>query len=173
MPEPRDPLDEVLDDALGTYGIAPKSDDLEARILAQVDERARRARSTKWLVASIAAAAVVLIGCFLGWTARRETIDAPPINTTARAARNVKRPHVPEVLAPAVAVKRPLRRTRITAPKLSRFPAPSAMTSEERALVRLVASAAKNPSLRLYPISGSIKPIRITAIDIKPLGWDR
>ena len=170
MLERRDPLDEALDDALATYGVALENKELEQKIVARVAEQARRARTMHWLAASIAAAAIVLIGCFLGWTRRTPPIEAPAADAIARAVVSVP---LRQMLGPKVAVKRRASHKRTAAPKLSRFPAPAPMTKEEQALIRLVASAAKNPSLRLDPFSGTIKPIRITAIDIKPLGWER
>jgi len=179
MLEPRDPLDEALDDALRTYGRAPKSDGLEGRIVAQLDKRARGARSAKWLTASIGAAAV-LVACLFAGAVGKEVLDVPTLSLwrghSCLPCRDSSRHHLAQLSkarAPNIAGEHRPRRTRTVKPKLSRFPAPSRMTSEERALIRLVASAAKNPSLRLDPIGGSIKPIRITAIDIKPLGWGR
>jgi type IV secretory pathway VirB10-like protein len=181
MREQRDQLDEALDDALASYCEAPETEGLERRTLARVTKRARRTRSMKLSVMAVAAAAAAVIVC-LFWLATPKTpVQTRPANTTILALRKSEAPPqvrpipVPEpAFVPANAAKPRKIRKKPTEPKLPQFPTPAPLTSEERALIQLATRDAKDVPRELTYFGGPVKPIRITAIDIKPLRleWD-
>jgi hypothetical protein len=89
--------------------------------------------------------------------------------------RRVEPPRIPTVLSPkpstvlASATQPHRSRRKITEPKLLRFPAPYLLTSEERALLELVAYNPKDIPQDLTHLGGPVKPIDIAAVEIKPI----
>lgn len=179
MSERRDQLDKALDDALASYGEAPENEGLEQRILAAVTERARRTHAMRPLAAAIGAAAIVIMACLFWWVTPKMAIQTLPAKTTMLALRKIGPPQIrtiplPEPATVLASAAKP-RRTweNPPEPKLPQFPTPSPLSSEERALVQLVAHNPKHIPRELTDFGGPIKPIEITAVEIKPLalGW--
>ena len=175
MREWQDRLDEMLDGALASYGEAPEREGLERRVLAKVNERALRRHPIRRFAAPVGVAAAVC--CLLLWWAMPD-ITTHPRKTITAASQMRKVGEVPSmrtIPAPDLAVVPPpaakLRSTpkRPAAPKLSRFPAPSPMSSEERALLRLAMGDPKYIPRELTRSGSDIEPLRIAAIEIKPL----
>jgi hypothetical protein len=176
MRERPDRLDEALDDALASYCEAPENEGLERRILVRVTERARRTRSMKLSVMTVGAATVAAMVCLLWLGAPDTAVETRPASTAMLAVRKIEAPPriekipVPEPAAPVAIAAKPRRvRKEAAEPKLAQFPTPVPLTSEERALIQLVTSHAKDVPRELPYLGGPVKPIRITAIDNKPL----
>jgi hypothetical protein len=174
MREWQDRLDEMLDGALASYGEAPEREGLERRVLAKVNARAMRRRSIWRLAAPIGAAAAV---CCLLWWAMPDMTTHPRRAITAATqtgkagetpfVQTIPRPDSAAVPPPAAKLRSTLKRP--AAPKLSRFPAPSPMSSEERALLRLAMGDPKYIPRELTRSGSHIEPLQIAAIEIKPL----
>lgn len=181
MRERPDRLDEVLDDALASYCEAPETEGLERRTLARVTERARRTHRTSHFAMIIGAAMVAAMVCLLWLGAPNTALQTRPASTAMLAMRKIEAPPriekipVPEPAAPVAIAAKPRRvRKEAAEPKLAQFPTPVPLTSEERALIQLVTSHAKDVPRELPYLGGPVKPIRITAVEIKPLrlGWN-
>jgi len=173
MIEPHDQLDKSLDDALRTYCEPPQNEGLEERILARVAESTRRTRPTKTFTVAMAAALVVaMAGLFWCVTAKFRT-EPESTRTIALIKRELPQLRAKPVRESAAAlastVKEPSLQKKRAAPKKPRFPTPSSLSSEERALVQLVTSNAAYIPRELTRFASPIKPIEITAIEIKPL----
>jgi hypothetical protein len=168
-----DQFDEALNDALASYGEAPVNDGLERRVLARISETAGQTHPMKPLAVAICAAALVMPCLF--WLLPKIAIQTKPANTTLLASRKVEVPgirRIPEPEppgAPAGAAARRRMPKRKAEPKLPRFPTPSPMSSDERALIQLVNRNPKDIPSELTSFAAPIKPIQITAIEIKPL----
>ncbi len=176
MDERRDALDEALDLALASYGAAPEREGLEQRILSRVS--GTRAPSSRSLAMALATAAAVIMACLSWWMMRTTVIPTRPATTAMLPLPKVQPPPAPTVLMPqpapvlASAAKPHRPRRKISQPKLSQFPAPSPMTSEERALVELVTHHPKDIPRDLTRLGGPIQPINIAAVEIKPIEFD-
>ena len=173
MNERQDRIDKWLDDALTTYGEAPESEGLERRILARVAANTPRTpRRSTFTIALAAALAVAMAGLFWWLTAKSH---AEPESTPMIASTKSELPRLPAKPVPALAAalastaSAPRVQKKPAAPKRSRFPTPSPLSSEERALVQLVSSNAAHVPRAFTRLAGPIKPIEITAIEIKPL----
>lgn len=171
----QDRLDQVLDDALASYGEAPESEGLARRVLAQVAERTTRTRPSRRLAMAVGAAAAVVCSLFW-WEMPRMTVDPLPTNTVKAAIRKTEDALTAQSISPrdfAVVLPRAAKsrrmRTEPAEPKLARFPTPSPMTSKEWALLRLVSGDAKNIPRELTHFGEPIEPIELAAIEIKPL----
>ena len=175
MREWQDRLDETLDGALASYGEAPEREGLERRVLAKVNERARHRRPIGWLAAPIGAAAAAAC-CFL-WCPMpnmmthpgRATTAAPQTRKTGGALFVRTIPAPDSAVVQSAATKRRSTPKRPAAPKLPRFPTPTPMSSEERALLRLAMGDPKYIPRELTRAGSAIEPLRIAAIKIKPL----
>ena len=174
MREWQDRLDEMLDGALASYGEAPEREGLERRVLAKVNERAMRKHPIWRFAAPIGAAAAVC--CLLWWaipdmtTHPRRAITAASQTRKAGEAPFVQTIPTPDLaVVPLSAAKLRSTRKRLAAPKLSRFPSPSPMSSEERALLRLAVGDPKYIPRELTRSDSRIEPLQIAAIEIKPL----
>lgn len=175
MREWQDRLDEMLDGALASYGEAPEREGLERRVLAKVNQRAqRRKRSIGRFAAPMGAAAAVC--CLLWWAMpdmtthpRRATTAAPQTRKTGEALFVRTIPAPDSTIVPPAATKRRSVPKRPAAPKLSQFPAPTPMSSEERALLRLATGDPKYIPRELTRTGSHIEPLQIAAIEIKPL----
>jgi hypothetical protein len=176
----QDRLDQVLDDALASYGEAPESEGLARRVLAQVTERTTRTRPARRLVMAIGAAAAAVC-CLFWWETPKMTVDPLPASIIKPAMRKTEDALTAQAISPrdfAVVLPRATKSgrtlTKPAEPKLARFPTPSPMTSKEWALLRLVSGDAKNIPRELTHFGEPIEPIQLTAIEltaieIKPL----
>ena len=167
MREWQDPLDEILDGALASYSEAPEREGLERRVLAKVSQRAMRRRSIARFAAPIGAAAAAV--CCLLWWATPDIATHPRPTITAADSAVVASPATrpPTTKPPTTKLRSTPKRP--AAPKLSQFPAPTPMSSEERALLRLATGDPKYIPRELTRAGSDIEPLRIAAIEIKPL----
>jgi hypothetical protein len=163
----QDPLDEMLDDALASYGEAPEREGLERRVLAKIDERAARTRPVRRCAMVVGAAAAVC--CLLWWEMPKTTIQSRPALATTSKTRKTEQPLLARTVIRPRATKQKTAGNRSVEPKLARFPAPSPMSAEERALLRLVTGDPKLIPLELTHPGSPIEPLRMAAIEIKPL----
>lgn len=173
--ERQDRLDQALDDALASYGEAPESDGLERRVLARVTERTGRTLRTRRFTMAIGAAAAAMC-CLFWWEMPKMTVDPLPASTVKPAVKKAEGASAVPAVAPRdLAVVLPhvtkARRTRTkpAEPKLARFPTPSPMTRKERALLRLASGDAQYIPRELTHFGEPIEPIKVAAIEIKPL----
>ncbi len=163
MREWQDPLDEMLDGALASYGEAPEREGLERQVLAKVNQRAQRRRRSIGRFAASLGAAAAAVGCLLWWAMPDIATHPSPTITAAHSAVVPPPANKPPVIKLRRTPKRP------AAPKLSQFPAPTPMSSEERALLRLATGDPKYIPRELTRAGTDIAPLRIAAIEIKPL----
>ncbi len=167
MREWQDRLDEMLDGALASYGEAPEREGLERRVLAKLNERAMRRRSIGRFAAPIGAAAAAVC-CLLWWaTPATATHPRPTITAAGSAVVPSHATRSPATRPPAAKLRRTPKRP--AAPKLSQFPAPTPMSSEERAWLRLAMGDPKYIPRELTRTGSHIEPLQIAAIEIKPL----
>ena len=170
----RDQLDEALDDALASYGKGPKNPGLERRILARVTEAHKNVYPTKALALAAGAAAIALSACLVLWVTPRMMVQTLPASNITRTSMKTKAPRtrtIPSSELPAAlaTVEKPRRiRKRTAEPKLPQFPAPSTLSSEERALVQL--AQARDDLREVTYLERPLKPISIAAIEIRPIG---
>lgn len=178
MDEWHDPLDEVLDEALESYGRAPERQGLEQRILLRVTERAARKYSARSLVMAVGSVAALIAVCLSWWMMRTTAVQNRPATTAMFPLHKIEPRLAPAVIAPPPATTlasaaRPHRNRRTTKePKLLRFPTPSPLTTEERALIALVTHNPKEIPRDLTSLGGPIQPIEIAAVEIKPIQFD-
>jgi hypothetical protein len=166
-------FDEALKSALMCYGQAPEREGLERRVLERVAERtARTARIRSLALAFCVTTAAVC--CLFWWQVPRAAVQIRPakmvVAETAKSETSKLR--IPardqEVVLPSpTKFRRTLKNS--GDPKLSRFPKPIPVSSEDRALLRLVMRDTKDVSRELISVGDPIKPIEITALEIKPL----
>jgi hypothetical protein len=164
MREWPDRLDEMLDGALASYSEAPGIEGLERRVLAKVNQRTMHRRPLRrWAIAATGVAAAV---CCLFWLEMPKT-TIQPYRAITTASTSIP---APALQVPPLAIKAARATTiRRSTPKLPRFPTPSPMSSEERALLRLATGDPKNIPRELTSVGNSIEPLQIAAIEIKPL----
>lgn len=172
---PQDPLDEMLDDALASYGEASEREGLERRVLAKVNERTMCRRSIRRVVMAIGAAAAAVC-CLFWWEMPKMTIHPRPATTTTSKTRKAEEPVMARTIPARGSAVVPSRATKLrntpkvsAEPKLARFPTPSPMSGEERALLRLATGDAKAVPRELTHSGDPIEPLRMAAIEIKPL----
>ncbi len=159
----RDKIESLLDDALANYSRQEPRPGLEGRVLERVRaETARRVAFPRWGWAIPAAACLLWAGVL--WT--RHTARPVQIAVTHVAAVPVAAPLQPVIRA---VVNHPKRKRKVLA-KLAQFPAPAAVTNEERALLAFVAHAPKEAQESLIEAQQhGLEPIRIEEIKIQPL----
>jgi hypothetical protein len=175
MSDRQDELERFLDDALESYAEAPESEGLEQRILIRVAESTRWKHSVTPLTVTASAALLAAIAFVFWWSLPKS--QTKPTITAVVASKQTEPSQLranPALAPPAVlklASKVRKRERVVTTPKLARFPTPSPMSSEERALLRLVTGGTRYISNELTKSNGPIEPIQITAFDIHPLGF--
>lgn len=169
-----DRFDQMLDDALASYGVAPEREGLPQRILAQINERTMHKPPIRRLLIVIGAA-VAVVCCLFWWATPKTTMRLQSTTATASITRKTEEKSVQTtpardfaVVLPRPTTQRSIRR-RSAEPKLARFPTPSPMTSEEHALLRLATGDMKDIPLELTHADDPIEPLQISAIEIKPL----
>ncbi len=173
MREQRDRFDEALDMALTRYGEAPEREGLERRVLERVTKRMVPTSPIRSFAVSICTTAAAIC-CLLWWQTPKASVRTYPARTSMPAVRKVEtsKRQVPArdyAIVPASATKRRPTLKRSGEPKLSQFPTPFPMSSEERALLQLTTRDAKDIPRELTAFGGPIEPIQITPIEIKPL----
>lgn len=174
MSEQQDQLEKFLDDALKSYGEAPENEGLEQRILLRVAENARFTRPMRSLMLAISAALIAGIAC-LSWLVTPKVQTRPESGKTLALKRieplrlraAVPWPAPQAVLKSAINVRK--RRKAPATPKRLRFPTPSPLSSEERALVQLATGKTEYIPKELTHFGGPVKPIQITELDVRPL----
>jgi hypothetical protein len=175
MDEPRDRLDEALDSALASYGEAPENDGLERRIMARITETAKRKSPMKSFTLAAGAATLAITVSLYVWTSLKAPEQRVPANTRVSALSKMEAPAPRPIRAlesagvlPSVDKPRRVRKN-AAEPKLSQFPTPSPLRSEERALLQLVSLDAKHIPRELTDLGGPVEPIHIAEIEIKPI----
>ncbi len=143
-----DNLDRLLDEALAA---PPEDPGLAPRVLARLEAAPRRSWWI-WAVPAAATAAAVVFAMAV-WPDPPLLPPAPHVDVAV--LRTI--PFGPARPAPAVAAQ--VRRV----PQSATFPAPSPLSAEERALLRLTAT----PDAFAKPFTGD--PIEIAPLEITPL----
>jgi len=150
----RDEFDSLLDAALESYAKLEPPPGMEERIVARIRASRERASFGWWRWAAVAIPA--LAGLVAVFTYRAAPpLDPPRVAWTAPPA---------PVLAPRV-TKRVQRARRAALPRLEVFPTPSPLTSEERALLVLVAQSPELARELLTPT----EPKPIEPINVEPI----
>jgi hypothetical protein len=150
----RDEFDSVLDAALESYSNVEPPPGMEERIAARIRASRERTGFGWWRWAAVA---IPVLACLVAVFAYRDRppIDPPRVAWTA--------PPVP-VLARPVA-KRAQHAKPAPLPRLEVFPTPTPLTSEERALLVLVAQSPELARELLIPTEPKpIEPIKIEPI---------
>jgi hypothetical protein len=161
-------LDELLDKALATYTSQGPPLGLEARVLRRIQAgNIRRGWPVRRWV--LVAAACCLLGGIDVWI-RRATFPAPGLAPARIVLSNV----TPQPTAPDMEDSKPLagsiQRTRKRLPRHSLFPAPAALTHQERALMAFVNNATEQALQTFGPMQPiQIEPLNIDKIDVQPL----
>jgi len=148
----RDRLDELVDEALKEYAGEPRVG-LERRVL----HRVRTEGGRRWLVWAPLFAAVALVCAVVFVRPGRvpvevRRVEAHVVKSADEKAASIK---------PAKTVRR-----RVVLPKQEMFPAPSPLSSEERALLAL---AKWHPETAGEVSQTGLEPIEIQLLEIKPL----
>jgi hypothetical protein len=154
--EEQDHLDMLLDEALSRYAGCEPRPGLEERVLAGVYAASARRRFPRWL-----AAVPALLGVLVSIAVWKPYSPMP--------APAPGRPVVPsirlETSARIYKVKRPARSGNERPPKQPRFPMPTPLTNQERALLMLLAQA-PDEAREVLSVSTQLSPpvLRITEI---------
>jgi hypothetical protein len=175
----RDELDRTLDEALATYGDPGPDGGLEQRVLARIGSE-RQARHHRWPLrwaAGLAAAAglVLAITPALWHPARPHTAPKPgdtPIERPLIARAGAPKLQRPADWRPrhAAGAARSSGPQPVVAPKLDIFPTPVPLSSQEKALVRLIArTPAEQRKKLMAPPEQTNEPPSIAAISIPPI----
>ena len=147
-------LDRILDSALTSYCDRAPWPGLEERVLRRVSASARLRRYVQIPLLLSAAASLVLIAVW--W--QQAPAPVPPLDRSAQETRSqIDKQRSPEraldvasVEVPKSASERRRRvRLRAEAPRAAQFPTPSALTTQERAVILLSAS---NPDLLVQAV---------------------
>ena len=166
-------FDEALKSALIRYGQAPEREGLERRVLERVAERTARTARIRSLALALCVTTAAAC-CLFWWQIPRAAVQIrPPKMVVPEMAKSeTSKLQIPvrdqEVVRPS-ATKFRQKLKKSGEPKLSRFPTPIPVSSEDRALLRLVMRDTKDISRELISVGGPIKPIEISALEIKPL----
>jgi hypothetical protein len=169
----QDQFDEALENALIRYGQVPEREGLERRILERVAEGTARTTRIRSLTLALCATTAAVC-CLFWWQMPRTTVQIRPAKMVVPEMAKSEMPKLQisardheVVLSSATKLRRTPKKP--GEPKLSRFPKPIPVSSEDRALLRLVMHGTKDISPELISIGGPIKPIEITELEIKPL----
>ncbi|MBV9225275.1 MAG: hypothetical protein JOZ45_11480 [Acidobacteriaceae bacterium] len=170
-------ISRIMDRALSSYVVEDELAGLPQRVLGRIQEDVRSRKQRRWLLFAFAFAgicfaviALVVIPPSRSSLRGRSATQAllPPASTSAE--RQSRR----ELLLPSDGYKRAntsarvaVRRPRRSLPKLDQFPAPTPLTNEERALLRVPAQAAAH--LFAKGERSGIDPIQIKPLRIEPL----
>jgi hypothetical protein len=176
-------LDHILDQALSESRDAEPLAGMEDRVLRRISAQpGPSARRWAWILATAAAAAVLVVALWLGFRERRhQQIIATNVTQPARQA-TLNAPHVETPVAPSAqshltasrrsesrrptsAVTSQIAKAITARPALPQFPAPAPLTREEHALLAL---ARTHPDALLAQLEDKDK-LSIAPIEIKPL----
>jgi hypothetical protein len=161
-----DELDSLIDGALVSYSDAEPLAGMERRILNRIraTEAARRrmARWWRWAIAIPALASLVALAAVMRWG----RVQPVPKTETARAEAAPPPARIEPLAAPAGRIPPPRAQPRRLLPKQERFPTPSPLTPEERALIAL---AQTHPEALQFQ---TVERIEIPPIAIPPLRID-
>jgi hypothetical protein len=150
----RDEFDSLLDAALESYANVEPPPGMEERIAARIRASRERAGFGWWRWAAVA---IPALACLVAMFAYR---DRPPIEPPRVAWA------IPPAPVPARPVAKCVQRARpAPLPRLEVFPTPSPLTSEERALLVLVAQSPELARELLTPT----EPKPIEPIIIEPI----
>jgi hypothetical protein len=164
--EERDPLDNLLNEALREYSSREPRPGLEQRVLHRIHAAGPPRRFPRWVFAIPALACIVLLAAIF-WSRRVPKLR--PIEV----AHAVVKTSAPEVPPAPPEPPRHIVWGRTRYPKQPQFPAPTPLTPEERALLTLVKRAPKEAREVLAEArSQTPEPIRIDKIEIPPLQSD-
>jgi hypothetical protein len=150
----RDEFDSLLDAALANYANVEPPPGMDERIVARLRASDRRAGFGWWRWAAVA---IPVLACLVAVFAYR---DRPPLEP----------PRVAWTVPPAPVLARPVaKRVRLARPaplpRREVFPTPTPLTSEERALLALVAQSPELARELLTPTEPKpIEPIKIEPI---------
>ena len=157
-------LDNALDNALAQYSSEDPLAGLEQRVLNRVraEGAARRFRFGRWVLAVGVAVVAGMITTAVLW--KRPLPHGP---STGQARR-------PVLPTPAGLGKRARQTSRLVRlPRRAEFPTPAPVSSEERALLALVARAPDQAREALLDLQRrSTEPIQVAEIRIEPLRSD-
>lgn len=182
MQDERDQLDRMLDSALATYADPGPDSGLERRILSRIANEAAPAPRRRWLAWAIALPVTASLLLFM--LVLRPWTNQPSTTPEANASRQ---PVQPSTASRPAARPTPVRRSKASVhrprlpgkalaaastrpPKLNIFPSPQPLSPEEQSLVNFAVHAPQSERESLMAAqSEADAPLRITAIEIKPL----
>ena len=152
----REELERLLDEGISSYARQEPRLGFEETLLRRLKTEPRR---RAWLLFAAPALAVAIL--LLVMMVPRPPVAPAPLPVVTRA----------KVASPSVAPKqiRVLAKKRTPTPKADRVLAPLPLTEEEKALLTLAAMIAKQEIEPPRHDQGSLEPIRIEPIEIKPL----
>lgn len=174
-------LDRLLDQALNEYRDAEPLSGIEDRVLRRITTQPEQsARRWPWILAAAAVAAVIAVALWLG--VREHPHQMPVATNATQPARQTASsahalPALPSVVSHPAVSARPRSRHSSSAvipqmaravapiPRLTQFPSPAPMSSEEHALLAL---ARTHPDALLGQPDDAEK-LGIRPIEIKPL----
>lgn len=146
----RDELDDLLNRALASYSTAEPRLGLERRVLNSVLTAPKPSRFPRWVIAIPVLASVLFL-----------LIDRKESPRPARPPITARQMVTPEIVR---AAETPARRRQVrmrSAQKPAAFPTPSPLTTEERALLQLVARAPEKAVGFAVELAATIEPIRV------------
>jgi hypothetical protein len=167
-------LEDLLDRAIAEYVATEPNPELERRVLDYALNHSART-GTIWhrpLISSLSAAGVVVAAVilWLGHQSRQPitTIYGPEASPIQSAPLKSAAPPTPR-LAPVALERQPRHQVNRALPKREVFPTPAPLSREERALLAYAERPPKEIPPELINTDRPIVPIRIAAIQIKPL----
>jgi hypothetical protein len=184
MQDERDQLDRVLDSALATYADPGPDSGLERRILSRIANEAAPAPRRRWLAWAIAlpVAAGLLLFMLVSHPWSNQPLTTPeanasrqPVQPSIEAARRPAARPAPARRSKASLRKPQLPRKTLAAdssrpPKLDIFPSIQPLSSDEQSLVNFGVHAPQSERESFMAAEREADaPLRITAIEIKPL----
>ena len=162
MSKQQDRFDDILDAALASYTEECEPIGLQTRILARLEETRKPLRSL-WY-----AAAALVCACFCYMVLIQKPEPGSPERQPQPAAAPSTATSTMQPAAVASTVTHTRRRRR-TEEKRPQFPAPTPMTEEERALLKLARRHRADIPTELAGLGAPIDRIEIAPVDVKPL----
>lgn len=168
MSEGKDQFERWIDEGVRRYVAAEPPLGMEARVLAELEQRRqRRGWWRPWMIAVPAAAVLaVAIGLSLQQKTRPQPV-APHISTAA-PVNSAQAGSPPQVLSRVPQQHRPAARVTASTPRPEKFPAPSAPSEQEMLLARL---AGNSVAVRTVAASAAktSEAIEISRVQIDPV----
>ena len=185
MPE-NDPLDRLIDSALGTYANPDSESELARRALVRIAAEGGRRRTRRWLpwiIALPVAASLLILMTFFGSKPTRRTASGTNQARVSQPARDSAIGAEPLFPAHSAATQhagasRPQTRASHVVsiaktsalPKLDIFPTPQPLTPEEQTFATYAARASEKERESLIEAQKQMEePLSIAAIQIQPL----